>query len=89
MDKIKEKKPKSLLLLFLVWIVAFMLLEYVMDVSLNFISDIQNGEIITLSSFFLGTSYNWESFWRVKINTIPFGIALAIVGWLYVRYIQR
>lgn len=89
MGKNNEKKSINLLALFISSIVLMTLFIYITDIFFNLISDLENGETVTLSSFLLGTSRNWNSFWMHQLKTFPFGIFCAVAGWIYFKYIQK
>jgi hypothetical protein len=94
MDKITEQQPKSSRQSLLYWIlriaVGFNLLWYGSEVVFNLISILRtSSEPVTWQNIILATSYNWDSFLRVRIFALGLGIIGSFAGWGWELYRQK
>jgi hypothetical protein len=94
MDKLAEQQQENTHHSLLYWIlriaVGFNLFWYGSEVVLNLISMLRtSSDPITWQSIILGTSYNWDSFLRVRIFALVIGIIGSFVAWALELYWYR
>jgi sulfite exporter TauE/SafE len=94
MDKLTEQQPENTRHSLLYWVlriaVGVNLIWYGLEFVINLTDKLlTSSEPITWQRIILGTSYNWDSFWRVRIFGLVFGIICSVAGWGLELYWQR